>query len=331
MRKRKLIIGLLILKLALIFFFMNFDNSIEKDDNAISPGVKLENVPLEKELGVKPDEDETKEFIKNHTKDLEIEPENAYIDPSTGGIVPGTTGKVVDTEKTLNNIYKAKKGENVSPVFTTVEPSENTNDLTPAPIYQGNPNIKKVSFICNVAWGSEHIDELIEVLDKHEVKISFFLEGRWAKNNPQKTKFIFDKGHEIGNHAYSHYNMSTIDRNLIKEEINKTSETIESIIDEEVKLFGPPAGDFDDRVLEVADDLGVYTVMWSLDTIDWMEPGIDYMTDKILDGIHPGAFILMHPTEDTVTALDEILSGLKEKSYKVVPVSEQLGVDIYEN
>ena len=331
MRKRKLIIGLLILKLAFIFSFMSLDNGSKKDDRTISSGVKLEKIPLEKELDVEPDEEEIKKFIKTHTKDLEIEPENAYIDPSTKGIIPGTEGKKVDMEKTLDNIFKAEEGENVSPSLMSVKPSETINDFTPAPIYQGNPNIDKVSFICNVAWGNEHIDELIEVLDKHEVKISFFLEGRWAKNNPQKTKFIFDKGHEIGNHAYSHYNMSTIDRKLIKEEINKTSETIESIIDEEVKLFGPPAGDFDDMVLEVADNLGVYTIMWSLDTIDWMEPGIDYMTDKIFDGIHPGAFILMHPTEDTVTALDEILSGLKEKSYKVVPVSEQLGVDVYEN
>ncbi len=306
---------------------MNFYNfNYDRDYELVSPGVKFDGVLIEDKLGREVDEHELKELVSNLSADYEMNPQDAQIDPVTKGIIPGFPGKKLDLEGTIDLIYNAKENEEVKPLLVEKKPEQTIGDLFPAPIYQGNPNKQRVSFICNVAWGTEHIDDLLRILHEYDTEISFFLEGKWARNNPQKVKKIYQEGHEIGNHAYSHYKMSTLNRDLVKEEIDKTNETIESILEEKINLFGPPAGDFDEVVLEEADDLGMYTIMWSLDTIDWTKPGEDYMVNKILDQIHSGAFILMHPTEDSVSALNEILPGLKEKSYKIVPVSKQLGI-----
>jgi len=316
--------------LSYFFLFPGFDGSPDDADvqkeKKISPGVKFDEYSIEEELGKKPQENELKEWVKARALNYEMQPENASIDPVTDGIIPGRLGEKVDLEKTMEAIYNAGEDELVKPVLKEIKPDKSIDDLTPGPIYNGNPKENKISFICNVAWGSEYIVDLLDVLDDHQVKISFFLEGRWARNNPEKVRKIYQNGHEIGNHAYSHYNMSTIDRDLIKEEIEKANDTIKNILDLQVELFGPPAGDFDQRVIEEVDELGMYTILWSIDTVDWMEPGVENMVNKVLEKAHPGGFILMHPTEDTVKAIDNIIHQLKDDSFNIVPISKQLEV-----
>ena len=327
--KRKLVLAL-ILKLILVILVVKLYQDIVLEaensgiDKNVNPGVKLGGILIEKELGEEPDRDDLVNFIEKVALEYETEPQDASIEPSTKEAVPGLNGKEVDIESTLELIYSAKENTEVEPVTESVEPEVTLKELDPAPVYRGNPRAQRVSFICNVAWGGEYIADMLDVLEEYQAQVSFFLEGRWARNNPGKVEKIYENGHEIGNHAYSHYNMSTLNRELIHEELIKTQETIEKIIDKKTELFGPPAGDYDKRVIEEANKLSMQTIMWSLDTVDWMEPGTENMTRKILDNVHPGAFILMHPTEDTVKALKKILIGLQEKSYKVVPVSKQV-------
>ena len=77
-------------------------------------------------------------------------------------------------------------------------------DLDPQPIYRGNPEKPMVALLINVAWGNEYIPKILKTLNDHEAKATFFLDGSWGKKNPDLALMIYEEGHEIGNHAYSH-------------------------------------------------------------------------------------------------------------------------------
>src|SRR5690554_2619855 len=80
------------------------------------------------------------------------------------------------------------------------------------PIYQGNKNKPNVSLMFNVYWGTEYINDILNVLDKENVRTTFFIGGMWAKMNPEVLKEIHKRGHELGNHGYMHKMHSRLDR-----------------------------------------------------------------------------------------------------------------------
>ena len=88
-------------------------------------------------------------------------------------------------------------------VYKQVRPKVHLSDLPQEPIYRGHDEKPMVSFTVNVAWGNEYLPKMLEVLKKHHAKATFFLEGKWVKNNPDMAKMIVDAGHEVGNHSYS--------------------------------------------------------------------------------------------------------------------------------
>ena len=78
--------------------------------------------------------------------------------------------------------------------------------FNPDVYYKGNVDDKVMAFACNVDWGNEHIMPMLDILSQHDIKITFFVTGRWANENPELLKAIYDAGHEIGNHGYNHIN-----------------------------------------------------------------------------------------------------------------------------
>lgn len=192
------------------------------------------------------------------------------------------------------------------------------------PIYEGVNDKKIMAFTCNVAWGNEYIPKLLQILEEKNIKITFFIEGRWADKFPELLRLIESKGHEIGNHGYSHAHHAQLSVEQNIDEITKTEESIKKIIDKKTVLFAPPYGEFADNTVKATEELGYKLIMWSIDTIDWKKPGVDYIVNKVLDNAGNGKIVLMHPTEDTVRALPTIIENLKSKGYKISTVSSVL-------
>ncbi len=200
-----------------------------------------------------------------------------------------------------------------------------SNDFveTAAPIYQGNTDEKAVALTFNVDWGENYIPDMLQILEKNNVKATFFITGRWAANNPELTKRIAEKGHELGNHGYSHASPNNLSRAGNRKEIEKTLQILKDITGMETNLFAPPYGEANKHVLLAAQDLNHRTILWSVDTIDWREDTTsEEIIQKIKTKAHNGAIILMHPTPQTVSALPEIISFFKENNYKLGKVSE---------
>ena len=191
--------------------------------------------------------------------------------------------------------------------------------------YSGDKSSNKVCLMINVYWGTEYLDDMLESLEKNQVKTTFFIGGYWAGKNNEMLKKIYDKGHEIANHGYFHKDHSKLNFEQNKNEIVMTQELIESIIGVKTTLFAPPSGSYNDRVLSVADSLGYKTIMWSRDTIDWRDKDENIIYKRATEKTVGGDLILMHPTAQTASALDRIITTLKGKGLELTTVSNTLG------
>lgn len=192
------------------------------------------------------------------------------------------------------------------------------------PIYEGSKDKKAIAFTCNVAWGNEFIPKMLEIFDENEVKITFFLEGRWTDKFPEIAKLIHSKGHEIGNHGYSHAHHAQLSLEQNINEIKKAEEAIMKVTGKKPQVFAPPYGEFSEHTVKAAESLNYKLIMWSIDTIDWKKPGVDYIVNKVVKNAGNGKIVLMHPTEDTIQALPIIIRTLKKEGYQITTVSDLL-------
>ena len=103
-----------------------------------------------------------------------------------------------------------------------------------------------------------------------------------------------------------------------------TNEVLKAITGEYPSLFAPPSGAFRDDTVRVADEFGMDTIMWSVDTIDWQKPTPDVLTQRVLSKMHKGAFVLMHPTESTARSMETLIVNIKEKGLHLKTVTESL-------
>lgn len=194
---------------------------------------------------------------------------------------------------------------------------------TVEPIYQGYDDRKEIALTFNVDWGEEVIPSILDTLSEEDIQATFFVTGRFASKFPEVVENIAEKGHEIGNHGYSHYhpNRSSSDKN--KEEILSTEEELEKIVASVSPLYAPPYGECNPKVVEAADDLGYKTIMWTIDTVDWKEgKTADSIKNKVISKATNGAIVLMHPRQATSKALPLIIEELREKGYDFQKVSE---------
>lgn len=194
------------------------------------------------------------------------------------------------------------------------------------PIYQGNAKEKKIALTCNVVWGEEHVPQMLEILKKNNVKMTFFMGGKWVKDFPDLTKAIA-ASHELGNHSYSHPHPTFISKQDNVEEIKKTESEVLKVTKNYSRLYAPPYGELNKTVLQAAGESGYKTIMWSIDTRDWQRPAPEVIVERVSDKAHNGAIVLMHPTAPTVKALPVLIAELKKKGYEITTVSDVIGIN----
>ncbi|MBE5746199.1 MAG: polysaccharide deacetylase [Clostridiales bacterium] len=192
-------------------------------------------------------------------------------------------------------------------------------------IYRGNiNNNNKISLMINVYWGTEFIEPILEVLKEENIKVTFFVGGTWVAQNNELLEKMHNEGHEIGNHGYYHkdHKLLTSERN--QEEIFITHKLVKEIIGVDMKLFAPPSGSYNQTTLQIANNLGYKTIMWSKDTIDWRDKDSELCYSRATKNAKSGELILMHPTEHTLKALPNIINYYKENNFTITTVSDNI-------
>jgi len=261
--------------------------------------------------------------IEQAAKRYSRPPENARIDPVWKAI-PGYNGVEVDKRASYEKMKKDGRYDERKLVFKQIPPAIHLKDLDAAPVYTGNPDKPMVAFLINVAWGNEYLPDMLKTLKKYNVHATFFLEGRWAKENPHLANMIVSGGHEIGNHSYTHPDLKTLSAAQVRKQLEQTNRVIEAITGEKVKWFAPPSGSYRDEVVKLAKSMDMGTIMWTVDTIDWQKPAPDVIVQRVISEARGGSLILMHPTASTAKALEPMILQLKKKNLKISTVSKVL-------
>lgn len=199
-----------------------------------------------------------------------------------------------------------------------------TNNIVNGVYYAGNENSKNVSLMINVYWGDEYIDDMLDILKDKNAKVTFFVGGTWATKNEDTLKRMFEEGHEIANHGYSHKDCDKLSKQQLFDEISKTHNIVKGYLGFDMKLFMPPSGAYDTLTVEVAENLGYKTIMWSKDTIDWRDQKRELIVSRATKNGKGGDLILMHPTLETKNALAEIVEYYISNGFDLVPVSKNI-------
>lgn len=261
--------------------------------------------------------------ISEKSPSLFEQPQNAYTD-KVWKKTPGRNGLKVNIGESYNKMKKKGVYNESLLVFDQIAPEKMLKDLPAAPIFRGHPEKNTVSFLINVSWGTEHIPDILNVLKEHDVKATFFIEGKWAKENVNLVKMIDEQDHLIGNHAYNHPDMSRLSKEEVDKQIIQTNDILKAITGKDPKWFAPPSGDYTEEVVQSAHELQMETILWTVDTVDWKNPSVSVMMNRVVNNLHPGAMILMHPTVPVVNGLQPMIAEIKKSGYKISTVKNLL-------
>lgn len=163
---------------------------------------------------------------------------------------------------------------------------------------------------------------LLDGLKERNVKASFFLIGENAEENPELVERIYKEGHLIGNHTYSHVQMTHLSEEAAVGEIERTDQVISAITGEHVAYMRPPFGAWQ-RELEVR--MEVLPVLWSVDPLDWTTENVDEIVSKVVTEVEEGDIILLHDCyASSVEAALRIVDILQKEGYEFVTVDRLL-------
>ncbi len=205
-------------------------------------------------------------------------------------------------------------------VSNTIVTSASAKEL---PIYNVQTEEKKIALTMNCAWNADDIDKILEILDKNQVKITFFVVGQWADKYPEALKKMANAGHEIANHSDTHPHVNNLSNEQNIKEIEACSQKIEAITGHKTTLYRAPYGEYNNTVIKSAKEAGHTPIQWNLDTLDYTGLTGEQMWSRLNGKLQNGSIILMHNgTDHTADSLNMIINNIKKAEYKIVTVSE---------
>lgn len=214
------------------------------------------------------------------------------------------------------------------PVYVVKKRIENTqtagagtSSVRSLPIYSVDTQEKKVAISFDCAWGVEYTDKLLDIMQKNDVKCTFFAVQFWVEKYPEYAQKIVDAGHELGTHSRTHSYMSKLSKEEIFDELKTSCDAIERTTGQKTNLFRAPYGDYDNLLIDTAKEMGLYTIQWDVDSLDWKNLSATEIALRIVNGAKNGSIILFHNNGlHTAEALPMIFSTLKNRGYQFVPI-----------
>lgn len=191
-------------------------------------------------------------------------------------------------------------------------------------IYEGKSK-KGASIMINVYWGEDIVKEMLAVLDEYAATATFFIGGCWADDHAELVKEIADHGQEIASHGYFHKSHGKMSYEENYKEIKASVDFLSRASGKKITLFAPPSGEYNKGTLSACEALGLKTIMWSKDTVDWRDKDEELVFTRATKNVEGGDLILMHPMEHTLKALPRILEEWSRKGLTAISVSENIG------
>jgi peptidoglycan-N-acetylglucosamine deacetylase len=199
--------------------------------------------------------------------------------------------------------------------------------------YQGPQSEKLVALTFDDGPNPPYTLQVLDILDKYDVEATFFLIGKNVEAHPEVAREIVERGHQIGNHSFTHPDLLKLSGAQIAQEIDTTTKIIETETGVRPKIFRPPHGFRDPIVLAKAKERNLTVVEWSVMARDWKNPGAEVIADRIVKKIHNGAIILLHDGDgivkggdrsQSVAATEIVIQRLQRDGYRFVRIDELL-------
>ena len=165
------------------------------------------------------------------------------------------------------------------------------------------------------------------VLDKYNVKATFFMTGGWVDSYPDMVKEICSRGHDLGNHSHNHKQMSKLSASEQKDEIMYVTDKVKELTGYDVFLFRPPYGDYNSTLINTVYGCNHYPIQWNVDSLDWRDYGVENIIKTVTNhkALGNGSIILMHNgAKYTAKALGTVIETLQSQGYTFIPISEMI-------
>jgi peptidoglycan-N-acetylmuramic acid deacetylase len=188
-------------------------------------------------------------------------------------------------------------------------------------VFLGNTNHKELYLTFDNGYENGYTNKILDVLKNKKAPAVFFVTGHFVKDQPELLKRMAKEGHLIGNHSWSHPDLSQVLGSRIKDELEKVRlEAAKQTGQQEMKFLRPPRGIFSERLLKVSRELGYTAVFWSVAYKDWdikQQKGAAFGYQSVMSQLHPGAVILLHSvSSDNADALGKIIDDARKRGYE---------------
>jgi polysaccharide deacetylase family sporulation protein PdaB len=198
------------------------------------------------------------------------------------------------------------------------------------PIYSVDTVEKKVAITFDSAWGADKTQNIVDILNEYNVIATFFLVGFWVEKYPEMVKILNDNNIEIGTHSNTHADFAKLSKDQMKLELTTSMDLISNITGKSPTLFRAPYGSYNNNVISIAESVGLKTIQWDVDTLDWKGLSAMDICNRTLNKVNNGSIILCHNnSEHILEALPLMLQRLKLKGYTVTSVGNLIYHDNY--
>lgn len=205
---------------------------------------------------------------------------------------------------------------NTSPAASSVA------SIDPVPSETAPVEIRRAALTFDDGPHPVYTEELLDGLKTRGVKATFFVTGEHAALHPDIIKRMHDEGHLIGNHTYSHIQLTDSNSDKFKKELIQTNEVLYDITGDEVQYVRPPYGSWDKKF---ETDLNMFPVLWNVDPLDWCTANSSRVADAVISKVSDNDIILMHDYYDTsVEAALIVVDELTRQGYEFVTVDKIL-------
>ncbi|WP_425340351.1 delta-lactam-biosynthetic de-N-acetylase [Ammoniphilus resinae] len=188
-------------------------------------------------------------------------------------------------------------------------------------IFLGDTTQKELYLTFDNGYENGHTSKILDVLKEKKVPATFFVTGHYIKDQPDLLKRMVAEGHIIGNHSWSHPDITTVSNDKMSQELNRVRDEVTALTGQmEMLYLRTPRGIFSERTLAKSKELGYTNVFWSIAYKDWdpkNHKGWRYAYDNVMGQLHPGAVILLHAvSKDNADALGQIIDAARQQGYE---------------
>ena len=297
--------------------------SIDIHEKAGDEAAEVER-PVESE---KPAETPVVEDAGDETGENQTEPLEPAVDETGPKPQESAVTEKLDTD-ILNQLDNTKLSWNYRPNSEHKAPGipANAGKLieTHDGVYLGDTSQKVVYLTFDEGYENGYTPMILDALKENDTKAIFFVTGPYLKKNSGLVKRMLDEGHQVGNHSVNHPSLPSVDNATLEKELLGLEKELMSKFNKGFRYMRPPMGEYSERTLAAAKQLGYKTVFWSFAYRDWevdKQKGAEYAYNKVMNGLHNGAVILLHAvSKDNAEALDRIIKGIKAEGYEIKPL-----------